>query len=75
MYRFLGGLFDADSSLDHAHVLDKVRRRACRAAISAQTSMSHLPCTLCLSGKCMVVQRLQSRVGTLVAKLLFVFCT
>ena len=28
MYRFLGGLFDADSSLDHAHVLDKVRGAA-----------------------------------------------
>ena len=28
MYRFLGGLFDADSGLDHAHVLDKVRRCA-----------------------------------------------
>ncbi len=26
MYRFLGGLFDADSSLDHARVLDKVQR-------------------------------------------------
>ena len=42
MYRFLGGLFDADSSLDHAHVLDKVRRCACRTPVLAQIYSCHL---------------------------------